>query len=136
MFDVRVGQWWLQRADVHDVAQKLGLDVVPVLGEGTLHDAVAWAKRGIRSTWGDFEAEGITIDPLDPFPHTNRASKLESAFRQLWDSLNAKRGYGWDENPWVWRIEFRRVMPNASLTGAKPAGEASGRSDSSRSSRR
>lgn len=63
LFDVRVGQWWLQRVDVHDVAQKLGLDVVPVIGEGTLHDAVAWAKRGIRSTWGDFEAEGIVARP-------------------------------------------------------------------------
>lgn len=63
LFDVRVGQWWLQRADVHDVAQKLGLDVVPVIGEGTLHEAVAWAKRGIRSTWGDFEAEGIVARP-------------------------------------------------------------------------
>lgn len=86
--------------------------------------------QDLRGRCLDFEAEGITIAPSDPFPHTNRASKLESAFRQLWDSLNAKRGYGWDENPWVWRIEFRRVMPNASLTGAKPAGEASGRSDS------
>jgi ATP-dependent RNA circularization protein (DNA/RNA ligase family) len=63
LFDVRVGQWWLQRADVGDVAQKLGLDAVPVIGEGTLHDAVAWAKRGIRSTWGDFEAEGIVARP-------------------------------------------------------------------------
>lgn len=63
LFDVRVGQWWLQRSDVHDVAQKLSLDVVPVIGEGTLHDAVAWAKRGIRSTWGDFEAEGIVARP-------------------------------------------------------------------------
>ena len=63
LFDVRVGQWWLQRADVHDVAQKLGLEVVPVIGEGTLHDAVAWAKRGIRSAWGDFEAEGIVARP-------------------------------------------------------------------------
>jgi hypothetical protein len=63
LFDVRVGQWWLQRADVHDVAQKLGIDVVPVIGEGSLHDAVAWAKRGIRSTWGDFEAEGIVARP-------------------------------------------------------------------------
>ena len=30
-------------------------------------------------------------------------------FRELWDSLNAKRGYSWDSNPWVWVIEFRRV---------------------------
>lgn len=63
LFDVRVGQWWLQRADVEDVAQKLGLDVVPVIGEGTLHDAVKWAKRGIVSTWGIFEAEGIVARP-------------------------------------------------------------------------
>lgn len=26
----------------------------------------------------------------------------------LWDSLNAKRGFGWASNPWVWVIEFRR----------------------------
>jgi hypothetical protein len=26
-----------------------------------------------------------------------------------WDSLNAKRGYGWDTNPWVWVIEFERI---------------------------
>ncbi len=29
-------------------------------------------------------------------------------FALLWDSLNAKRGYGWDTNPWVWVIEFER----------------------------
>lgn len=63
LFDVRVGPWWLQRADVEDVAQKLGLDVVPVIGEGTLHDAVAMARAGIRSTWGDFQAEGIVARP-------------------------------------------------------------------------
>lgn len=63
LFDVRVGQWWLQRADVEDVAQELGLDVVPVIGEGTLHDAIRMAKDGIRSTWGDFQAEGIVARP-------------------------------------------------------------------------
>jgi hypothetical protein len=31
------------------------------------------------------------------------------AFHNLWDSINAKRGYGWDKNPWVWVIEFKRV---------------------------
>ena len=29
-----------------------------------------------------------------------------AAFAMLWDSLNAKRGYSWDANPWVWRIQF------------------------------
>jgi hypothetical protein len=28
------------------------------------------------------------------------------AFVELWNNINAKRGYGWDKNPWVWVIEF------------------------------
>lgn len=30
-------------------------------------------------------------------------------FEKLWDSLNAKRGYPWKKNPWVWVIEFKRI---------------------------
>jgi hypothetical protein len=30
-------------------------------------------------------------------------------FMELWDKLNAKRGYGWDVNPWVWVISFKRI---------------------------
>ena len=30
-------------------------------------------------------------------------------FQKLWDSINAKRGHGWDVNPWVWVIGFKRV---------------------------
>lgn len=63
LFDVRVGSWWLQRSDVEDVAHKLGVDVVPVIGRGTLHDAINLARTGIMSTWGDFEAEGIVARP-------------------------------------------------------------------------
>jgi len=29
-----------------------------------------------------------------------------AAFRTLWDSINAPRGFGWDANPWVCCIEF------------------------------
>lgn len=63
LFDVRVGEWWLQRADVEDVAAKLGLEIVPIIGEGTLHDAISQAKAGISSTWGNFQAEGIVARP-------------------------------------------------------------------------
>jgi hypothetical protein len=30
-------------------------------------------------------------------------------FRALWDSINAKRGYGWEANPWVWVVEFKQI---------------------------
>ena len=29
-------------------------------------------------------------------------------FKNLWDHLNAKRGYGWASNPWVWIYSFER----------------------------
>jgi len=32
-------------------------------------------------------------------------------YRDLWDKINLKRGFGWDVNPWVWVIEFQRVAP-------------------------
>jgi hypothetical protein len=35
--------------------------------------------------------------------------KHTDAFRELWDSINSKRGYGWNANPWVWVVEFKRV---------------------------
>lgn len=37
----------------------------------------------------------------------------------LWDSLNAKRGYGWDTNPWVWVYSFERVDKPAGWPGGE-----------------
>jgi len=30
-------------------------------------------------------------------------------FEKLWDSLYARRGYGWGKNPWVWVIRFDNI---------------------------
>ncbi len=30
-------------------------------------------------------------------------------FKYLWDSINTKRGYGWQQNPWVYVITFERT---------------------------
>lgn len=65
LFDVQVGGWWLRRADVEDVATKLGLDVVPVLGRGTLAQAVELTRAGFPSArWpGVTVAEGLVLRP-------------------------------------------------------------------------
>lgn len=31
------------------------------------------------------------------------------SFAAIWDADNAKRGFGWDTNPWIWAITFKRV---------------------------
>lgn len=64
LFDVRVGNWWLRREDVEEVAQNLGLKVVPVVMVGTLADALERTKAGITSAWGEFPAEGLVGRPL------------------------------------------------------------------------
>jgi hypothetical protein len=37
--------------------------------------------------------------------------EARDCFAHLWDSLNAKRGYSWDSNPWVWVIGFCLLSP-------------------------
>lgn len=31
------------------------------------------------------------------------------AYENLWNQINTKRGYGWNVNPWVWVVEFRKL---------------------------
>ena len=55
----------------------------------------------------DAHNEGIAFRPFNSkYPHFEEW--LIKDFRDLWDSLNAKRGYEWDTNPWVWVIKFER----------------------------
>lgn len=55
----------------------------------------------------DAEAEGISF--MRDIPDADETLTAKTLFNILWDSINAKRGYGWDVNPWVWAITFRRV---------------------------
>lgn len=63
LFDVRIGDWWLQRDDVVDIAQHFGLRVVPIIGEGTLQEAIDLTRQGQKSIWGNFLSEGIVCRP-------------------------------------------------------------------------
>jgi len=38
-------------------------------------------------------------------------------FTEHWDALNAKRGYSWHTNPWVWVIEFERIKESEGEEG-------------------
>ena len=63
LFDVNVGEWWLKREDVADVAHKLAIRVVPTIGVGTLSMAVVTVQDGFDSQFGSFLAEGIVLRP-------------------------------------------------------------------------
>ncbi len=73
-----------------------------------------WASRITLETTGiraervqdiseeDIIAEGIKDSGLG-------VVDLLLSYAVLWDSINAKRGYSWESNPWVWVIEFKIV---------------------------
>lgn len=68
----------------------------------------------------DCEAEGITGKTLPtpcvggiwlPYEEYRNGDGLvygtpRDAFAALWDSINAKRGFPFSENPWVWKVGF------------------------------
>lgn len=51
----------------------------------------------------DMLCEGIKATPgtIQPYP--------SERFKPLWDVIYTKQGYGWNENPYVWVIEFQKV---------------------------
>lgn len=69
----------------------------------------------------DAEAEGAarqfrTVIPVDGKPvGCKRPYSMPLSFRagfaNLWDSINEKRGFGWESNPWVWAVSFKRIKP-------------------------
>ena len=60
----------------------------------------------------DCEAEGLDREE-DGYEMDDVSAHLmlRPAFAARWDSLNAKRGHGWDVNDWVWPIGFAGVGP-------------------------
>ena len=112
------------RADYTDAVR----DVVPepkwtpsihmprALSRITLRIASVRAERLQDMTWGEVYAEGVgDVDPStfegDSFDAFDAKETAFDRFKELWDGLNAARGFGWDANPWVWRVEFRVIPP-------------------------
>lgn len=57
------------------------------------------------------EQDCISEGVQPPRPGVNPPGKYDvlEAFSCLWDSINEARGFGWDVNPFVWVISFRRL---------------------------
>jgi len=68
LFDVLISneagnKIWLERHNVESVAESLGIQVVPIVGYGTLGAAIQHTKNGFISLVADVHAEGIVARP-------------------------------------------------------------------------
>lgn len=70
----------------------------------TNDEAIAEGAYEVRKVGDDIAHATWTMDGLDWRYDTPR-----EAFAATWDSLYAARSLGWDVNPWVWVVTFKRA---------------------------
>lgn len=65
LFDININGFDLSRDNVNSIAEKLGLDSVPIVFRGTLDEAIAFVKGHPKSNLGDWshEMEGLVLQP-------------------------------------------------------------------------
>jgi len=66
------------------------------------------AERLQDMTRDDATSEGVDLSE-ELFPNVNAPDKALRRFPKLWDSINRKT-HPWSSNPWVWVIEFKRLL--------------------------
>lgn len=66
LFDVLIGdKWWLDRAAVDDIAEKLSINTVPYLGRWSLSQIIDHVKNPFSSALGSAIAEGVVARPIE-----------------------------------------------------------------------
>jgi hypothetical protein len=67
LFDIFAGDMyydlWIAWHNVVDIGLKLDIDVIPVIGHGTLDAAIELVREGFPSMRGDLQAEGLVLRP-------------------------------------------------------------------------
>lgn len=64
LFDIQIGKFWLEREALEDIASKLSMDIVPIIGHFTINEAIEYVKKGFKSTIAqnkDYDAEGLVL---------------------------------------------------------------------------
>ena len=89
----------------------------------TLEIAGVRVERVQEISAEDVAAEGVVLPPLEPdrgitWYHGKEDDLARRRFALLWNSINAKRGYPWADNPWVWAITFRLLGGGDGNVGA------------------
>ena len=64
LFDVCIDETWLKRDSVEDIAKAFDIDVVPIVGTGTIEQAVEYVKSQPRSVINEnAPMEGVVVRP-------------------------------------------------------------------------
>jgi len=74
LFDIKIGRWWLTREAVENIANKLYIKIVPIVGIMTLIDAIEFIRKGYTSSISvneNYIAEGFIMKPVIELSNRN-----------------------------------------------------------------
>lgn len=81
--------------------------------EDILAEGIQLQERILPNGKSEIRVAGIEKDTLECLMawglSEGNLSPERIGFTRLWNSINAKRGFGWDVNPWVWVVEFKKI---------------------------
>lgn len=106
---------WAHYASTDEKPELCDMDDNPAPWKPSIH-MPRWASRitleivKVRVQRVRYITDSDAIEEGVSRANTSIPGYARERFKALWDSLNAKRGYGWDLNPWVWVIEFTRTL--------------------------
>ena len=63
LFDILIGNYWLEASAVEDIATALNLTNAPVVLKGTIAEAIEYVKKEPNSAFGEFMSEGLVGCP-------------------------------------------------------------------------
>lgn len=97
LFDVKVGNWWLNRKNIESIASKLNVKIVPFIGLMTLGEAIEYVRKGFKSNISEnkeYIAEGLVLKvPCGMLGRNGKRiiTKLKTQdFRKKEQALNTK----------------------------------------------
>ena len=91
-----------------DIKWKPGMFLPRELSRLTLRVTAVRVERVQDISGMDAKREGVNIPAHMPQDGAD-LDWAKKEFALLWDSINAKRGYGWDANLWVWVVSFEKL---------------------------
>jgi hypothetical protein len=86
-----------------------GGEPIPCPSRITLELTDVRAERLHDITEEDARAEGVTPFRKDPEGDCWSDGTHRTAFEFLWNEIHGWSPNAWEQNPWVWRLAFRRI---------------------------
>jgi hypothetical protein len=71
LFDIKIGEWYLDRVAMADIAGRLGIKLVPLIGFMVIQEAIDATRYGIRSQLKDGLMEGLVLKPFTELHYRN-----------------------------------------------------------------